>query len=83
MSDAVRLVLDVSEREHGERLDRLIAARVTGVSRSFAQTLMKSGDVLVNGQPDMSDAVRLVLDVSEREHGERLDRLIAARVTGV
>jgi len=51
MSDAVRLVLDVSEREHGERLDRLIAARVTGVSRSFAQTLMKSGDVLVNGQP--------------------------------
>lgn len=51
MKDAVRLVLDVSEREHGERLDRLIAARVTGVSRSFAQALMKSGDVQVNGQP--------------------------------
>ncbi len=51
MRDTVRLVLDVSEREHGERLDRLISARITGVSRSFAQALMKLGDVLVNDQP--------------------------------
>jgi 23S rRNA pseudouridine1911/1915/1917 synthase len=51
MRDVVRLVLNVSEREQGERLDRLLSARVTGVSRSFAQTLMKEGSVLVNNQP--------------------------------
>jgi len=51
MHDVVRLVLNVSEKEQGERLDRLLSTRVTGVSRSFAQALMKAGDVLVNEQP--------------------------------
>ncbi|MCX2727694.1 RluA family pseudouridine synthase [Thermomicrobium sp. 4228-Ro] len=49
--DAIRLVLEISEREHGERLDKLIASRVTGMSRSFVQQLMKQGAILVNGQP--------------------------------
>ncbi len=50
MREALRIVLDVSEGENGERLDRLIASRVPDVSRSYAQTLMKAGDVLVNGE---------------------------------
>lgn len=50
MEDAVRIVLDVSAEEHGERLDRLIAARVAEVSRSYAQSLIKAGDVYVNGE---------------------------------
>jgi len=49
--EAIRLVLEISEREHGERLDKLIASRVTGMSRSFVQQLMKRGEILVNGQP--------------------------------
>ncbi|MCX7623715.1 MAG: RluA family pseudouridine synthase [Thermomicrobium sp.] len=49
--EAIRLVLEVSEREHGERLDKLIASRVTGMSRSFVQQLMKRGEILVNGEP--------------------------------
>ncbi|MCS7246394.1 MAG: RluA family pseudouridine synthase [Thermomicrobium sp.] len=49
--EAIRLVLHVAEREHGERLDKLIASRVTGVSRSFVQQMMKRGEILVNGAP--------------------------------
>jgi 23S rRNA pseudouridine1911/1915/1917 synthase len=49
--EAIRLVLQISEREHGERLDKLIASRVTGMSRSFVQQLMKRGAILVNGEP--------------------------------
>lgn len=44
------MVLDVAEPEDGERLDRLIAARVAEVSRSYAQSLLKAGDVYVNGE---------------------------------
>lgn len=49
--EAIRLVLEISEREHGERLDKLIATRVTGMSRSFVQQMMKRGEILVNGEP--------------------------------
>ena len=45
MTEAIRLVLDVSADEDSERLDRLIAARVADISRSYAQDLIKSGDV--------------------------------------
>lgn len=48
MADTVRIVLDVSDDEDSERLDRLIAARITDISRSYAQNLIKSGDVKVN-----------------------------------
>ncbi|TVR72519.1 MAG: RluA family pseudouridine synthase [Sphaerobacteraceae bacterium] len=47
--DAVRIVLDVLESEDSDRLDRVVAGRVHDISRSYAQQLMKSGDVLVNG----------------------------------
>ncbi|HET9015977.1 MAG TPA: RluA family pseudouridine synthase [Thermomicrobiaceae bacterium] len=50
MTDAVRIRLDVTETEDGERLDRLIASRVGEVSRSFAQSLIKAGDVSVDGE---------------------------------
>jgi len=43
--------LDVAAEEDGERLDRLIAARVAEISRSYAQSLVKAGDVYVNGEP--------------------------------
>lgn len=46
----VRLVFTIAPEEQGERLDRLIASRVTGVSRSYAQRLMEEGRVRVNGQ---------------------------------
>jgi len=48
MTEAIRLVLDVSIDEDSERLDRLIAARVADISRSYAQELIKAGDVKVN-----------------------------------
>ena len=51
MEDAVRIVLDVAAEEDGERLDRLIAARVAEISRSYAQSPVKAGDVYVNGEP--------------------------------
>jgi 23S rRNA pseudouridine1911/1915/1917 synthase len=50
MSEVIRLVLDVSVDEDSERLDRLIAARVADISRSYAQELIKSGDVRVNDE---------------------------------
>jgi 23S rRNA pseudouridine1911/1915/1917 synthase len=49
--DSVRIVIDIIEDEDGQRLDRVIAKRMTDISRSFAQQLMKSGDVLINGEP--------------------------------
>lgn len=49
MDEAVRIVLSVSESEDGERLDRFIAARAPEISRSYAQNLMKAGDVYVDG----------------------------------
>src|SRR5690606_41898186 len=51
MEDAVRIVLEVAAEEDGERLDRLIAARVAEISRSYAQSLVKAGHVYVNGEP--------------------------------
>ncbi len=48
MTDSIRLVLDVTGNEDGERLDRLIAHRAADVSRSFAQDLIKEGSVKVN-----------------------------------
>lgn len=47
--DAVRIVLDVIDDEDGIRLDRVISERMNDMSRSYAQQLMKSGDVLING----------------------------------
>jgi 23S rRNA pseudouridine1911/1915/1917 synthase len=47
--DPVRIVLDVVESEDGIRLDRVISDRMNDISRSYAQQLMKSGDVLING----------------------------------
>ncbi len=48
MSDVVRLVLDVTDADDGERLDRFIAQRAADVSRSFAQDLIKDGKVRVD-----------------------------------
>jgi 23S rRNA pseudouridine1911/1915/1917 synthase len=47
--DSVRIVLDVIDTEDGTRLDRVISDRMNDISRSYAQQLMKSGDVLING----------------------------------
>ncbi len=47
MTDAIRLMLDVTADEDGERLDRLIALRAADISRSFAQQLIKEGNVKV------------------------------------
>ena len=49
--DAVRIVVDVVDSEDGVRLDRVISDRMNDISRSYAQQLMKSGDVLINGNP--------------------------------
>lgn len=50
MEDTVRIVLDVADKDDGERLDRWIASRVADISRSYAQNLMRAGDVYVNGE---------------------------------
>jgi 23S rRNA pseudouridine1911/1915/1917 synthase len=50
MEDTVRIVLDVADKDNGERLDRWIASRVADISRSYAQNLMRAGDVYVNGE---------------------------------
>jgi 23S rRNA pseudouridine1911/1915/1917 synthase len=49
MVDAIRLVLDVTIDEDGERLDRFIAQRSSDISRSYAQQLIKEGNVKVDG----------------------------------
>ncbi len=48
MSDVIRLVLDVTREEDGERLDRFIAQRAADISRSYAQGLIREGNVRVN-----------------------------------
>jgi 23S rRNA pseudouridine1911/1915/1917 synthase len=50
MEDTVRIILDVADKDNGERLDRWIASRVADISRSYAQNLMRAGDVYVNGE---------------------------------
>ncbi len=50
MQDAVRIVLDVADEDDGERLDRWISSRVADISRSYAQNLVRAGDVYVNGE---------------------------------
>jgi 23S rRNA pseudouridine1911/1915/1917 synthase len=47
--ESVRIVLDVVDTEDGVRLDRVISDRMNDISRSYAQQLMKGGDVLING----------------------------------
>jgi len=49
-SESVHIQLAVAEAEDGARLDRLIADRVAEMSRSSAQQLVKTGEVLVNGE---------------------------------
>lgn len=41
----------VTEETAGDRIDRLLAERFEGLSRSFLQKLLKSGEVSVNGRP--------------------------------
>ncbi|MEO6457973.1 MAG: RluA family pseudouridine synthase [Chloroflexia bacterium] len=41
----------VDDLENGERLDKLLAGRIEGVSRSYSSTLIEGGQVLVNGEP--------------------------------
>ncbi len=48
MADVIRLTLDVSATDDGERLDRFISQRVPDVSRSYAQELIKVGNVRVD-----------------------------------
>lgn len=48
MVNVVRLVLDVTQEEDGERLDRFIALRSADISRSYAQELIKDGSVKVD-----------------------------------
>lgn len=43
--------LVVAPQEAGERLDRYLAARLSGLSRSRAQHLIRTGAVLVNDRP--------------------------------
>src|SRR5919199_5078212 len=50
MQDTVRIVLDVADEDDGERLDRWISSRVADISRSYAQNLVRAGDVYVNGE---------------------------------
>ena len=50
MQDAVRIVLDVAAEDDGERLDRWISSRVADISRSYAQNLVRAGNVYVNGE---------------------------------
>ena len=54
--------------EGGQRLDRVVAARLPGMSRAQVQRLIKSGDVTVNGQPSKAayraapgDQIRVIL----------------------
>ena len=48
MTDVIRLVLDVTDAEDGERLDRFISQRAADISRSYAQDLIKDGNVRVD-----------------------------------
>lgn len=68
MQDAVRIVLDVADEDNGERLDRWITSQVADISRSYAQNLMRAGDVYVNGE---------VAKPARRVHaGERVEILL-------
>ncbi len=42
---------EITPEEAGDRLDRFVAARTEGLSRSRVQALLASGDVLHNGAP--------------------------------
>jgi 23S rRNA pseudouridine1911/1915/1917 synthase len=50
-SDAPQEHFEVSADEHGQRLDRVLAARFANHSRSHLQTLIESGEVLLAGSP--------------------------------
>ncbi len=76
MSNAVRVVLDVTDAEDGERLDRFIAQRAADVSRSYAQDLIKDGKVRVDetvARPALrvhtGDVVELSLPAIEQPSG--------------
>jgi 23S rRNA pseudouridine1911/1915/1917 synthase len=66
--DAVRIVLDINESEDGVRLDRVISDRINDISRSYAQQLMKNGDVLINGE-SVKPAHRV-------RHGDKVEILL-------
>lgn len=50
MNEGIQISFIVSEQEDGERLDRVLAARVADVSRTYAQTLIRDGEVKINGE---------------------------------
>jgi len=50
-SDVARLTVVIAATEVGERLDRVLAARLEGVSRAVLQRWMDEGRVTVAGQP--------------------------------
>lgn len=49
MSDA--FILNASQEDGGERIDKLISLKISGMSRSGAAKLIESGNVTVNSQP--------------------------------
>lgn len=51
-----RAQVQVTAAERGVRLDALLAARLTGLSRSRVQALIEAGQVLVDGQPSRAAA---------------------------
>ena len=48
--------------ENGERLDKVVAGRLEGVSRSYSSTLIENGQVLINGEPAQKPSHKLKTD---------------------
>ncbi len=81
MTDASTMEFTVSPEEEGQRLDRILAARVPAVSRARFQSLIADGRVTVNGSPvtkakrhlRAGDVVRAVLPEPEPAEPEPED----------
>jgi 23S rRNA pseudouridine1911/1915/1917 synthase len=50
--DVFVLKIESTHEAEGERLDRLVTARLADTSRYYVQRLIEGGDVLVNGAPE-------------------------------
>lgn len=59
MEDVDRREIPVTELEHGQRLDKVLAQTVQGFSRSYLQQLIAAGAVTVNGRTVEKPALKL------------------------
>lgn len=50
--DVFVLKIEATLELEGERLDRVVTARLADTSRSYVQRLIEAGDVLINGAPE-------------------------------